>query len=138
MSKLIGVTIGDIQGIGIEILIKEWKRKRVKNFVLVTNYILFKKYVSTKKTNIKTYKSSVKNNKLIVSKDSFNIFDINASNNDQNTLESLKKSYQLAKKKYIVGIVTLPINKKKLIKLIQILSIKHLSLPKEIEKKFQI
>ena len=42
MSKLIGVTIGDIQGIGIEILIKEWKRKRVKNFVLITNYILFK------------------------------------------------------------------------------------------------
>ena len=73
MSKLIGVTIGDIQGIGIEILIKEWKRKRVKNFVLVTNYILFKKYVSTKKTNIKTYKSSVKNNKLIVSKDSLNL-----------------------------------------------------------------
>ena len=117
MSKLIGVTIGDIQGIGIEILIKEWKRKRVKNFVLITNYILFKKYISTKKTNIKTYRSSVKNNKLIVSKDSFNIFDINASNDDQNTLESLKKSYELAKKKYIFGIVTLPINKKKINKI---------------------
>ena len=38
MSKLIGVTIGDIQGIGIEILIKEWKRKRVKNFVLITGH----------------------------------------------------------------------------------------------------
>ena len=117
MSKLIGVSIGDIRGIGIEILIKEWKSRKLKNFVLVTNYKLFKNYLSSKKINIKTYNSSINNNKLIVSKNAFNIFDIKASNDDQNTLESLKKSYQLAKKEYIVGIVTLPINKKKINKI---------------------
>ena len=117
MSKLIGVSVGDIKGIGIEILIKEWKKQRIRNFVLITNYKLFKKYISSKKIDIKTYESSIKNNKLIVSKDSFNIFDIKASNYDQNTLESLKNSYQLAKKKYFVGIVTLPINKEKINKI---------------------
>ena len=117
MSKLIAVSIGDIKGIGIEILIKEWKSRKIRNFVLITNYKLFKKYISTKKINIKTYKSSIKNNKLFVSKDSFNIFDIKTSNYNQNTLESLKISYKLVKKKYFIGIVTLPINKKKINKI---------------------
>ena len=113
MNKLIAVSIGDIQGIGIEILIKEWRRKTIKNFVLISNYNLFKKYIITKKINIKTYKSSIKDNKLNISKDSFNILNIKASNDEKNTLESLKKSYQLVIKKYCIGIVTLPINKKK-------------------------
>ena len=117
MSKLIAVSIGDIKGIGIEILIKEWKNSRIRNFVLITNYKLFKKYLSSKKINIKTYKSSIKNNKLFVSKDSFNIFDIKTSNYNQNTLESLKISYKLVKKKYFIGIVTLPINKTKINKI---------------------
>ena len=102
MNKLIGVSVGDIKGIGIEILIKEWKKRRIRNFVLITNYKLFKKYISSKKIDIKTYESSIKNNKLIVSKDSFNIFNIKASTYDQNTLESLKKSYQLAKKNILL------------------------------------
>ena len=117
MSKLIAVSIGDIKGIGIEILIKEWKSSKIRNFVLITNYKLFKKYISSKKIYIKTYKSSIKNNKLFFSKDSFNIFDIKTSNYNQNTLESLKISYQLVKKKYFIGIVTLPINKKKINKI---------------------
>ena len=117
MSKIIGVTIGDIKGIGIEILIEEWIKLRIKNFILITNYKLFKKYISSKNINIKTHKSLIINNKLKISKDSLNIFDINASNYDQNTLESLKKSYSLVKKKYLIGIVTLPINKKKINKI---------------------
>jgi len=55
MNKLIGVSVGDIKGIGIEILIKEWKKRRIRNFVLITNYKLFKKYISSKKIDIKTY-----------------------------------------------------------------------------------
>tara|TARA_Y100000741_G_scaffold310802_1_gene254653 strand:- start:10 stop:1026 length:1017 start_codon:yes stop_codon:yes gene_type:complete len=117
MNKLIAVSIGDIKGIGIEILIKEWKKKKIKNFVLITNYNLFKKYIITKKIKIKTFKSSIIDNKLNISRDSFNIFDIKASNYDKNTLESLKKSYQLVIKKYCIGIVTLPINKKKINKI---------------------
>ena len=56
MNKLIAVSIGDIKGIGIEILIKEWKKKKIKNFVLITNYNLFKKYIITKKLKLKLLK----------------------------------------------------------------------------------
>ena len=37
MNKLIAITIGDINGIGIDILIKTWKDKKIKNFILITN-----------------------------------------------------------------------------------------------------
>ena len=37
-KKLIAVTIGDIDGIGIELLINLWKLKKIKNFILITNY----------------------------------------------------------------------------------------------------
>ena len=30
MNKLIAITIGDINGIGIDILIKTWKEKKIK------------------------------------------------------------------------------------------------------------
>ena len=41
--KLKAVTIGDINGIGIHLLIKLWKykKKEIGNFILVTNYNLF-------------------------------------------------------------------------------------------------
>ena len=47
------VTIGDMDGIGIKLLINLWKFKRNKivKFILITNYKLFKKYI--KKNNIK-------------------------------------------------------------------------------------
>ena len=34
-NKLICVTIGDIEGIGIHILLKEFKKGNIKNFILV-------------------------------------------------------------------------------------------------------
>ena len=46
MSNLIAVTIGDINGIGIQILIRELKNKKLKNFVLICNYNLFKQNCS--------------------------------------------------------------------------------------------
>jgi len=117
MNKLIAVTIGDIKGIGIELLIKEWKKKRIKNFVLFTSYKLLKEYINKKKINIEIYKTSIKKNKIVFSKNLFNIYDIKASNSVNNSLLSLKESYNLTRKKYFIGIVTLPINKKKINKI---------------------
>ena len=48
-SNLTAVSIGDINGIGIQILIKAWKNKKLKNFILITNYELFNKYIIKKK-----------------------------------------------------------------------------------------
>jgi len=117
MSKLIAVSIGDIKGIGIEILIREWKKKNLKDFILITNYSLFKKYILLNNIRINISKSFIKNKKLIYSKNQFNIYDIKASNYNENTFASLNKGFELVKKKLFIGIITLPINKEKINKI---------------------
>ena len=82
-KNIIAVTIGDINGIGIEILIKLWKTKKINNFILITNSRLFGRYLNEKRIKLpikiinKNYKNDVKklNNKY------FSIFDIKAKNN---------------------------------------------------------
>ena len=44
-KKLICVTIGDIEGIGIHLLLKEFKKKKIKDFILITNVNIFIKYI---------------------------------------------------------------------------------------------
>ena len=44
-KKLICVTIGDIEGIGIHLLLKEFKKNKIKNFILITNINIFIKYI---------------------------------------------------------------------------------------------
>ena len=117
MNKLVAVSIGDIEGIGIEILIEEWKKGKISNFVLITNFKLFKKYLDYKKFSINLFKTSIVENKMQYSKKSFNIFNIETSNYNHNALISLEESYKLVKKKFCFGIVTLPINKKKINKI---------------------
>ena len=113
-SNLTAVSIGDIKGIGIQILIKEWKRKKLKDFVLITNYELFNKYILHNKISLRIFRSSIVNNKITFQRNAFNLFDITAKNNNQNTFNSLIESYKLVKKKLFIGLVTLPINKKKI------------------------
>ena len=60
MNKLIAVSIGDINGIGIKILIKEWKNNNINNFVLFTNLKLINNYILNNKLNIKINDYSVK------------------------------------------------------------------------------
>mgnify|MGYP001482439560 CR=1 FL=1 len=57
-SNLTAVSIGDIKGIGIQILIKAWKRKKLGDFVLITNYELFNKYIIKNRITLKLFKSS--------------------------------------------------------------------------------
>ena len=40
-KKFIAITIGDINGIGIELLTKLFIEKKIKNFILFTNFKLF-------------------------------------------------------------------------------------------------
>ena len=112
-KKIIAVTIGDINGIGIEILIKLWKSKKINNFILVTNNKLFNKYVIKKKIKlpIKTINKYEKADFIKINTKNFSIFDINAKNNYDNTYNSLLESYKLNNKKLCQGIITLPLNK---------------------------
>ena len=115
MNKLIAVTIGDIKGIGIELLINSWKNKKINNFILFTNLKLFENYQKINKLNlpINIFEKNL-NNKF--NKNKFNIFNYKAKNNNENTYKSLKESYIFVKKFNLSGIVTLPLNKKKIIK----------------------
>ena len=47
MNKLVAITIGDIKGIGIDILIDCWKKNRIKNFILFSDKII-NKYLKMK------------------------------------------------------------------------------------------
>ena len=40
-KKLICVTIGDIEGIGIYLLIKEFLKNNIQNFVIISNIEIF-------------------------------------------------------------------------------------------------
>ena len=45
MNSLIAVTIGDIKGIGIHILIDLWSKNKIRNFVIFSDHKIIKKYV---------------------------------------------------------------------------------------------
>ena len=49
MNNLVAITIGDINGVGIEILIAAWKKKKINKFILFSNYNIIKKYLDKKK-----------------------------------------------------------------------------------------
>tara|TARA_B110000116_G_C16755885_1_gene545769 strand:- start:582 stop:1547 length:966 start_codon:yes stop_codon:yes gene_type:complete len=118
MNNVIGFTIGDIDGIGIEILIKFIKNNNYKKIILISNILLLQKFIRKNNINIKIIKIS-KNyllNKNQLTKNILYVYDIKAKNNIDNTYNSLKVSYKLAKQKLIRGIVTLPLNKEKIIK----------------------
>ena len=110
-NKLICVTIGDIEGIGIHILLKEFKKGNIKNFILITNINIFKNYIKfpNKSINLINDKSF---NKFDESK--LNILSYKTKNKVSNTMDSLELAYKYTKEKQFIGIVTLPLNKYKI------------------------
>ena len=110
-KKLICVTIGDIEGIGIHLLLKEFKKKKIKDFILITNINIFKKYIKFSKNKINLgdeIDSYNYNNKKL------NIYTFKTKNKNTNTIDALKYAYEFTKKKIFKGILTLPLNKYKL------------------------
>ena len=110
-KQLICVTIGDIKGIGIHILLKEFKKGKIKNFVLITNVKIFNKYIKfpINKINIINEKNFDK-----FDKKKLNIYNYITKNQNTNTLDALKYAYELTKKKKFIGVLTLPLNKHKI------------------------
>ena len=92
-NNLTAVTIGDIKGIGIQILIKVWKSKEIRDFVLITNYELFNRYILKNKISIKIFRSSIVNNQITYQKDSFNILNIKESKFDCKFLSKYKLGF---------------------------------------------
>ena len=118
LKTIKAVTIGDINGIGIKLLINLWKFKKNKigKFILISNYNLFKKYIDNNNINLPYSKiDDFADIKKIFNK-YLPIFDIKADNNILNSYYSIKKAYFLTKKNFCNSLITLPINKEKIIK----------------------
>ena len=88
-KKLICVTIGDIKGIGIHLLLKEFKKEKINNFVLLTNINIFNKYIKFPKNRIKILNEGNLSN---YNKKKLNILSFKTKNIDTNTMDSLNKS----------------------------------------------
>ncbi len=111
MNNIIGVTIGDIKGIGIEIFLKTLKDKKFSNFILFTNIDIINKYIKKKKLKYKTNIVNKNSKDLILFKDKINIFSYNAKDLEDNSFKSLRYAYNLCVKKVCIGLITLPLRK---------------------------
>ena len=111
MNKIIAITIGDINGIGIDILIKTWQEKKIKNFILITNIDILLNVLKKRKIKLDLNLVNYKKNEFIYLKDKFNIFSYKANSLEENTYKSLKYGYDLCKNKKCIGVITLPLRK---------------------------
>ena len=116
-NNYILITIGDIDGIGIEILINLFKKKKINNFILLTSETIFKNYLKINKVKLKIKKvDNLKNINILKNDKKFLFFNIFAKNKVENTYKSLISSYNIIKLYNFKGIINLPINKQKIIK----------------------
>lgn len=111
MTNLIAITIGDINGIGINILINTWKKNKINKFVLFTDIKVFKKYLNKNKTKLDINIINNNKNKIGYIKNKFNIYDFRSNSEEDNSFKSLKFAYKLCVEKIFIGIVTLPLRK---------------------------
>ena len=109
MSDFIGITIGDIKGIGIHILLKLWREKRLKNIILFSNINIIKKYLKINNLNVKLnlINSDIKSYKS----NSLNIYSYSCNNTEENTYKSLHVAYKFCSTKKCIGVITLPLRK---------------------------
>jgi len=110
-KKIICVTIGDIEGIGVHLLLKEYKKGKIKDFILLTNIKIFNHHIKFPKRKINIIN---RNNFDNYDKMKLNIYSFKTKNKNTNTMDALKYSYEFTKKNKFIGILTLPLNKYKL------------------------
>tara|TARA_B100000963_G_scaffold334536_1_gene327835 strand:+ start:158 stop:1129 length:972 start_codon:yes stop_codon:yes gene_type:complete len=117
MNKYIAITIGDIKGIGIHILLRAWKQKKIKNFILITNIKYLNEFLHKNKIRIKLNTINIEEKNINYNKKRLNIFDIKCKTLEENTYISLKKAYELCFERICIGMVTLPLKKESLKKI---------------------
>ena len=135
MNNLIAISIGDINGIGIEILIDTWRKNKIKNFILFTDKKEIKNYLKIKNINIKLHIVN-ENSKIInYNKTKFNIFTYESKSSEDNTYKSLKYVYNNCINNICIGIITLPLRKDLIKRKINKKFIGHTEFFQQIDKK---
>tara|TARA_B100000989_G_scaffold296722_1_gene280591 strand:- start:8790 stop:9764 length:975 start_codon:yes stop_codon:yes gene_type:complete len=114
MNNYIAVTIGDINGVGIKILLKVFRKNKNQKFILFTNLKILKKYLE--KNNVKIKLNKIKNNKTKINfeENNLNIFTFNCISEEDNTLKSIDHAYDFCKREICIGMITLPLRKDKI------------------------
>ncbi len=136
MNKPTAVTIGDINGIGIEILLDLFKKNKIKNFVLFTDVKAIKRYLSKKNYNIKiNLINADKKKNLNIKKEYLNIFTFSSKSPEDNTLKSIVFAHKYCLEYQFSGMVTLPIRKDLIIKKLAPNFIGHTEFLQNLEKK---
>ena len=74
MNNLIAITIGDIKGIGINILLNAWKNKRIKNFILLSNSKLLNKFLNQINFNCEINEIDIKKKNLNYNNKKLNVY----------------------------------------------------------------
>ena len=134
MSKFVAVTIGDIKGIGIKILLETWKKNKIKNFILFTDIEILKKNIEKKYINkiniidLEKLNYNYKNKNL-------NIYNFKSKSLEDNTYKSLKFAYKFCKNEICIGIITLPLRKDLIKKKIDKNFVGHTEFFQKIDKK---
>ena len=90
MNNILGITIGDIKGVGIKILINAYIQKKIRNFILFTDLKLIENYLIKNKINIEINLVRKNINKVNLIKNKLNIYSYKSNSNEDNTYKSLK------------------------------------------------
>ena len=106
-DNLIAITIGDINGVGLEIILKLWEKNNYRKFVIFSNYSLLEKKIKNYNSRIKINIVNNNKNKLVFNKFKINVFNYDAKSNVINTYLSLKFAHKLCLEKKFIGIITL-------------------------------
>ena len=132
MNNIIAVTIGDINGVGVDILLKLINKKKLKNIVLFSNIKIIKKYIVKCNLNIKL--NEIKKN-VDFKIGYLNIYSYSCKSNIENTLKSITIAHKECLKENYIGLVTLPINKELIIKKFYKNFLGHTEYLQKLEKK---
>ena len=135
MNKIIAVSVGDVNGIGIHILLNAWKSNEIENFIIFTDPKKIRKYLKEKKIEDKVNIVNNEKLKLNYKKNKLNIYSFKSRSLEENTYKSLEYSYEFCKKKLCIGMVTLPIRKDLIIKNINNNFIGHTEYFQKLDKK---
>ena len=135
MNSLKAITIGDINGIGLELLLNLYKNKNKNDFVLFTDIKKFNDYINKNKIKIKTNHINYCKKKSVYNKKLFNIFSYKSSSNEDNTVKSLIYAHKECLKGNYIGIITLPLRKDLIIKNIDRKFIGQTEFFQKLEKK---
>ena len=134
MNNYIAITIGDIKGIGIHILLNAWKKKEIKKIILITNITYLKRFLVKNGINIKLNIVKIKDDIVNYNENKLNIYNYQCKTLEENSYTSLKKAYELCIKKICIGMITLPL-KKEIIKKIDKNFIGHTEFFQKIDRK---